>query len=104
MKILIADAFSESHLAGFQKLGLEVDYRPQLPAAELLQALSGVSILVVRSRQVSRKAIEAYAALAFTTWAFDWDFDEAERLFVKSFALNPNYPRAREWYAPFWAF
>lgn len=64
MKILIADAFSESHLAGFQKLGLEVDYRPQLPAAELPGALAGVNILVVRSRQVSRKAIEAGTALS----------------------------------------
>lgn len=64
MKILIADVFSESHLTGFQKLGLELDYRPQLPAAELPQALSGVSILVVRSRQVSKKAIEAGTALS----------------------------------------
>ena len=64
MKILIADVFSESHLTGFQKLGLELDYRPQLPAAELPQALAGVNILVVRSRQVSKKAIEAGTALS----------------------------------------
>ncbi|HEX8246545.1 MAG TPA: tetratricopeptide repeat protein [Pyrinomonadaceae bacterium] len=42
---------------------------------------------------------EALTALAFTTWAFDWDFAEAERLFQKAIRLNPNYARAHEWYA-----
>ena len=64
MKILIADAFSESHLIGFQKLGLELDYRPQLPVAELPQAVAGVNILVVRSKHVSQKAIEAGTELS----------------------------------------
>ena len=64
MKILIADAFSESHLIGFQKLGLELDYRPQLSAAELPAAVAGVNILVVRSKQVSQKTIEAGTALS----------------------------------------
>lgn len=63
MRVLIADAFSESHLAGFQRLGLEVDYRPQLSAAELPQAILGVNILIVRSKQVSAAAIDAGTAL-----------------------------------------
>ncbi|MDQ3801622.1 MAG: protein kinase [Acidobacteriota bacterium] len=59
-----------------------------------------------RAKQSALKAIEldpnsaeAHAALAFTTWAYDWDFREAERLFEKAVRLNPNYPRAHEWYA-----
>jgi D-3-phosphoglycerate dehydrogenase len=63
VKILIADAFSESHLAAFSRLGLDVDYRPQLAAAELPKAISGVSILVVRSKQVSAATIEAGSSL-----------------------------------------
>jgi serine/threonine protein kinase/Tfp pilus assembly protein PilF len=42
---------------------------------------------------------EAYASLAFAVWAYDWDFADAERLFQKSIALNPNYVEAHEWYA-----
>lgn len=63
MKILIADAFSESHLAALRELGLEVDYQPQLGAADLLSAIASVNILVVRGKQVSAKAIEAGSAL-----------------------------------------
>ena len=63
MKILIADAFSESHLSAFSRLGLDVDYRPQLSASELAQAVAGISILVVRSKTVSASTIEAGSAL-----------------------------------------
>ncbi|MDQ4120740.1 MAG: protein kinase [Acidobacteriota bacterium] len=59
-----------------------------------------------RAKQYALRAIElnpnlgeAYTALAFTTWAYDWDFSEAERLFKKAIRLNPNYARAHEWYA-----
>ena len=64
MKILIADAFSEAHLSAFSRLGLDVDYRPQLSAAELPTAIAGVGILVVRSKQVSAATIDAGSALA----------------------------------------
>jgi serine/threonine protein kinase/Tfp pilus assembly protein PilF len=42
---------------------------------------------------------EAYASLGFATWAYDWDTEEAERLFRKCFALNENYAPAHEWFA-----
>jgi len=64
VKILIADAFSEAHLSAFSRLGLDVDYRPQLSAAELPTAIAGVGILVVRSKQVSAATIDAGSALA----------------------------------------
>jgi eukaryotic-like serine/threonine-protein kinase len=59
-----------------------------------------------RAKNAAQKAIEldpnlseAYTSLAFATWAYDWNFAEAERLFQKAISLNPNYSRAREWYA-----
>lgn len=64
MKILIADAFSEVHLQGLRQLGLTVDYRPQLGAADLPAAIPGCQILVVRSTQVSAATIAASDALA----------------------------------------
>src|SRR5688500_11924297 len=63
MKLLVADKFSERHLGAFQSLGLQVAYRPELGAADLAAALAGVHVLVVRSTEVSAKAIEAADAL-----------------------------------------
>lgn len=59
MKILIADKFSERHLEAFGQMGLEVQYLPALGADDLPQKLAGVHILVVRSTEVTAKAIEA---------------------------------------------
>ncbi|MFO0578305.1 MAG: NAD(P)-dependent oxidoreductase [Polyangia bacterium] len=69
MKILIADAFSETHLAALRELGLQVDYQPQLTAAELVKAVAAVNILVVRSKQVSAATIEAGGALGLVVRA-----------------------------------
>jgi D-3-phosphoglycerate dehydrogenase len=63
MKILIADTFSETHLDGFHKLGLDVDYKPQISAAELPRQVEGASVLIVRSKQVSAATVEAGGAL-----------------------------------------
>jgi serine/threonine protein kinase/Tfp pilus assembly protein PilF len=49
--------------------------------------------------ELDRNLAEAYTSLAFATWAYDWDFSEAERLYQKSIRLNPNYMKAHEWYA-----
>jgi D-3-phosphoglycerate dehydrogenase len=64
MKILIADSFSEAHLEAFRKLGLDVDFRPQLGKDDLPEAILGVNVLVVRGTEVSAKTIEAGEALA----------------------------------------
>ncbi len=64
MRILIADAFSEAHLDAFRKLGLDVDYRPTLAKDELPQAVAGAHILVVRSKEVNKKTIDAGESLA----------------------------------------
>jgi D-3-phosphoglycerate dehydrogenase / 2-oxoglutarate reductase len=63
MKLLCADKFSESHLDAFRGLGLEVEYRPELGAADLPRAVAGVAILVVRSTEVSAETIAAGDAL-----------------------------------------
>jgi tetratricopeptide (TPR) repeat protein len=52
-----------------------------------------------RAIELNPSLVEAYASLAFAVWAFDWDFAKAERLFLKSIALNGNYAKAHEWYA-----
>jgi serine/threonine protein kinase len=58
------------------------------------------------AKTAARRAIEldpllseAYAALAFTVWGHDWDFAESERLYRRAVELNPNNPRAHEWFS-----
>jgi D-3-phosphoglycerate dehydrogenase len=58
VRILIIDAFSEGHLDDLRKLGLTVDYQPQLKAEALPEAIGGVTVLVARSKKVSKEAIE----------------------------------------------
>lgn len=69
MKILIADAFPREALADLSALGLQVDARPDLPAAELAAASRDASILVVRSKQVPADVFEAAAALSLVVRA-----------------------------------
>ena len=64
MRILIADAFSEKHLDALRGLGLEVEYQPTLSKIDFPNALPGVSILVVRGREVNAEAIGKGDALA----------------------------------------
>jgi D-3-phosphoglycerate dehydrogenase len=63
MKALIIDSFSEPHLDELRKLGLTVDYRPTMKADELTSAVEGVTIVVARSKEVRREAIERSQAL-----------------------------------------
>jgi Tol biopolymer transport system component/serine/threonine protein kinase/Tfp pilus assembly protein PilF len=52
-----------------------------------------------RALTLDDKLAEAYASLGIATWAYDWDFQESERLLKKASELNNNYAQAHEWYA-----
>ena len=64
MKILIADKFSEAHLARLSQLGCEVSYTPNTKAEELPGLIGPYKILVVRSKQVTAETIKASDQLA----------------------------------------
>jgi len=64
MKILIADKFSESHLARLRDLGCEVVYQPGAKAEELPKLIAPFKILVVRSKQVTAETLKASTELA----------------------------------------
>lgn len=55
MRVLIADKFEDSGVAGLKKLGYDVDYQPDLKDAALAGALatSGAAALVVRSTKIT---------------------------------------------------
>jgi tetratricopeptide (TPR) repeat protein len=59
-----------------------------------------------KAREAAQKAIdldpglgEAYASLGWINSKFDWDWEEAERNFIRSIELNPSYATAHHWYA-----
>jgi D-3-phosphoglycerate dehydrogenase / 2-oxoglutarate reductase len=63
-RVLVADQFSGSTFDVLRKMGVEVDLRPDLKAETLPAAIRGARILVVRSLEVSKTAIDAADNLA----------------------------------------
>src|SRR6478736_4556733 len=63
MRVLAADRLSESSLDEMRALGVEVIYGPDLDAEELVKALDGVNVLIVRGTVVNKAAIDAGKAL-----------------------------------------
>src|SRR5262249_15968168 len=66
MKVLVADKFEESGLAGLKALGCEVVYEPKLEGAALGARLAeiGADVLVVRSTKVGAGEMEKATRLA----------------------------------------
>jgi len=65
MKLLIADKLEQEAIVALKEIqGLEVISNPTLAKEDLPSALDGVNILVVRSKEVRRAAIEAGKSLA----------------------------------------
>jgi len=63
MRVLVADRLTEDALDEMRALGVEVEYEPKLPAAELPTRLAGINVLVVRGKQVNAAALAAGKAL-----------------------------------------
>src|SRR6266496_5414067 len=61
MKVLVADKFEKSGLAGLTDLGSEVVYQPDLKDDALTQAIgsSAADVLIVRSTKVTKPMLEA---------------------------------------------
>ncbi|HET7113882.1 MAG TPA: phosphoglycerate dehydrogenase, partial [Pyrinomonadaceae bacterium] len=61
MKVLIADKFEQSGVAGLQALGCEISYQPDLKDDALTEAVRQVSpdVLVVRGTKVTEPMLEA---------------------------------------------
>ena len=64
MKTLIADKFSEAHIARLNQLGCEVTYKPAAKAEDLPGLIAPYKILVVRGKQVTAETLKASDQLA----------------------------------------
>jgi serine/threonine protein kinase/tetratricopeptide (TPR) repeat protein len=51
--------------------------------------------------QLDPELAEAHAPLAAVLWLHDWQWEEAQTEFQRSFELCPNYPTANHWYAEY---
>jgi len=58
-EILIADPIANSAVTALQSLPADVTFRPDLTAGQLGDAMSGASILIVRSTRVDKVVIAA---------------------------------------------
>jgi TolB-like protein len=103
----------ESALGHFER-AIEADPEFGLAYSGLSDALdayayfvSGDSREVVdRARAAALRAIElapdlaeGYASLGLLSMEFDWDLEEAERLFARAIEVNPGYPPVWNWAA-----
>jgi TolB-like protein/tRNA A-37 threonylcarbamoyl transferase component Bud32/Flp pilus assembly protein TadD len=52
-----------------------------------------------KALELDENLAEAHNSLAFVTFAYDWNWQEAEKGFKQAIALNPNYATAHKWYA-----
>src|SRR5690349_1667876 len=74
---------------------LDVDYR-SIPVHEAYQ----------RAKEYARKALaldesvpSAHASLAWASFIYDWQWEEAEREFRRAIELNPRYASAHQWFS-----
>jgi tetratricopeptide (TPR) repeat protein len=66
---------------------------PSQPLAEAAKAAAS------RAIAIDPELPDGYTALGIIKYWYDWDWPEAERLFLKAIALNPNYSRSHLFYS-----
>jgi serine/threonine-protein kinase len=52
-----------------------------------------------RALELDSLSAEAFTSLAWVKYSYDWDWEGAERDFLRALELSPDYPRAHQWYA-----
>ena len=56
---------------------------------------------VAKALELDETLAEAHAALGYLKFRIDWDWDEADKEFMRAIELKPGYSTAHEWYALF---
>jgi TolB-like protein/Flp pilus assembly protein TadD len=58
---------------------------------------------VAKALEIDETLAEAHAALGYLKFRIDWDWDAADKEFMRAIELKPGYATAHEWYALFLA-
>jgi serine/threonine-protein kinase len=80
----LADAYS-----------LLVDYGHRYPAEAVPRARAAAEKAVALDPELA----EAHASLAFLRGSYEWQWEEAERLYRRAIELNPGYATAHHWFS-----
>ena len=67
----------------------------EYPRREMMEKIRDAALEALR---IDDSLAEAHTALANVTFAYDWDFEKAEREFQVALKINPDYATARHWY------
>ena len=62
-------------------------------------AMPRVRDAAAQALRLDPSSAEAYTSLANVSFAFDWDWSEAEKHFRRAVALKPSYEVAHQWFA-----
>lgn len=54
---------------------------------------------VLKALELDESLAEALTSLAYINFRFDWNWEEAEKKFMKALEFKPGYAAAHEWYA-----
>lgn len=68
------------------------------------EAFPKARVAAVRALELDNGLAEAHTALGLVKSQYDFDWDGAEKSYLRAIELNPNYPTARQWYGEFLAF
>jgi serine/threonine-protein kinase len=91
-----ADAGSAPAYAGLaDSYSLLVDYGVMAPGEGMPLAKAAAEHAIALDPDLG----EAYTSLAFVRGLYEWDWDAAERLYLRSISLNPGYATAHHWLA-----
>jgi TolB-like protein/DNA-binding winged helix-turn-helix (wHTH) protein/Tfp pilus assembly protein PilF len=66
------------------------------PSADAYQKARAAAL---RALELDPHLAEAKTSLAYTTLLYEWDWNNAEKLFKEAIALNPNYASAHHFYS-----
>ena len=106
------DGLSKALVAFMEALALDPQFaHAQAGVADYYNWLGVWNVLppsecFASAKDAARKALdldptlaEAHAAYGFAQWAYDRDWEGAERSLARAIELDPDYPTAHQWYA-----
>ncbi len=109
-----AEDLAKALVQFYEAIAIDPDYAaPYAGIADYHNFLSVLGIIEPKSsfpaaKENAKKALEldpdlaeAYISLGITSYAFDWEFEAADRYFQKALDLGPNLVNAHLWYAHF---
>jgi DNA-binding winged helix-turn-helix (wHTH) protein/tetratricopeptide (TPR) repeat protein len=73
-------------------------YYAEYPPSETYPAAKAA---VMQALDLDNRLAEAHASLALVAAEYDWDWERAEREYLRALELNPNYATAHSWFADF---